>query len=442
MKNILEKVIKMSTRLFDINSEYRDLLNVIRCKPGIEKTVLAKELDIAFKTLNKQMDDLQEVGILSSDSILKVNENTFYMCGLSVGGSHCKVVIVDAEYRVLSLEKFEEICKRYNVFQQKFFSDEENKTKYGYKYFETPDDRVTLQLHINEIINDIIKLRDISEREKSMPPIISIGIALTGSIDTKKQIIVRSHSIDYLRNVSREMLLDLEVLKKIRQHGIELIIDHNAKAMAVCEKFSLYHSDNDNFEYHNKKNIACLYLGSGIGCGIILNNRLIRGCRNFSGELGHIQVPRYPDFIGKSIEEKCTCGASNCLEHLIIHDVFEMDRKSFRKATSKDIRDKIESFENESHEKYISKMKILGYYVGWAIDAVTKLLNVGLIIFSGKMTGFTAKAWSYIEPTVGDLDYAILDCQRVLSKYGALAPSIGAAILSTYPADELIEWKI
>ena len=58
------------------------------------------------------------------------------------------------------------------------------------------------------------------------------------------------------------------------------------------------------------------------------------------------------------------------------------------------------------------------------------------------MTGFTAKAWSYIEPTVGDLDYAILDCQRVLSKYGALAPSIGAAILSTYPADELIEWKI
>ena len=167
MKNILGKVIKMSTRLYDINSEYRDLLNVIRCKPGIEKTVLAKELDIAFKTLNKQMDDLQEVGILSSDPILKVNENTFYMCGISVGGSHCKVVIVDAEYRVLSLEKFEEICKRYNVFQQKFFSDKENKTKYGYKYFETPDDRVTLQLHINEIINDIIKLRDIPEREKT-----------------------------------------------------------------------------------------------------------------------------------------------------------------------------------------------------------------------------------------------------------------------------------
>ena len=86
-------------------------------------------------------------------------------------------------------------------------------------------------------------------------------------------------------------------------------------------------------------------------------------------------------------------------------------------------------------------MQILGYYVGWAIDAITKLLNVGLIIFSGKMTCFITKAWSYLEPTVGEMNYAFLDCQLILSKYAALAPSIGAAILSTYPADELIEWK-
>ena len=58
------------------------------------------------------------------------------------------------------------------------------------------------------------------------------------------------------------------------------------------------------------------------------------------------------------------------------------------------------------------------------------------------MTCFMTKAWSYIEPTVGELNYAFLDCQMILSKYRALAPSIGAAILSTYSADELIEWKV
>ena len=119
-----------------------------------------------------------------------------------------------------------------------------------------------------------------------------------------------------------------------------------------------------------------------------------------------------------------------------------MNRKDFKKATSEQILQKIERIEKEDKKEYIRKMQILGYYIGWAIDSVTKLLNVGLIIFSGKMTCFITKAWSYLEPTVGDMNYAFLDCQMILSKYAALAPSIGAAILSTYPADEVIEWKI
>ena len=443
MNNVFWKEgLKMNAEIFNLNSKYRDILNIIRCKPGIEKTVLAKKLDLAYKTLVKQLEELEEAGFIYSEPQLKVNENRFYMCVISIGGSHCKVVIVDSEYRILSKETFENICKKYNVFQQDFFSKKTNKTEYGYKYFETPDNRTELQLYINYIVNDIIKLYDLSQREnEDIPSILSIGIALTGSIDTKKQIIVRSHNIDYMKNISRDMLLELDTLQNLKQRGIEFVIDHNAKAMAVCEKFSLYNEDNDNHEYRNKKNIACLYLGSGIGCGIILNNRLIRGCRNFSGELGHIQVPRYPG-LEDDIEETCTCGGKNCLEHFIIHDVFEMNRNDFKKATSEQILQEIEYIEKTDKAEYVKKMQILGYYVGWAIDAITKLLNVGLIIFSGKMTCFITKAWSYLEPTVGEMNYAFLDCQLILSKYAALAPSIGAAILSTYPADELIEWKI
>jgi len=433
---------KMDRNLYEINDEYRDILNIIRCKPGIEKTILAKKLDIAYKTLVKQLEELETLGFIIHQPELQVNGDRFWMCGISVGGSHCKVTIVDAEYKVLKKDKFEKICKEFDIFQQDFFSDKRNKTEEGYMYFETPDDRIKLQLYINYIVEDVIKLFDVSLANMNIPPIISMGIAFTGSIDTKKQIVVRSHNIDYMKNISRDMFLGFESINKLKQRGIEFVIDHNAKTMAVCEKFSLYHSDNENYEYQNKKNIACIYLGSGVGCGIILNNRLIRGCRNFSGELGHIQIPRYPGLADKEINEVCTCGAKNCFENFLIHDVFEMDRKSFRKATSEEILEKIESFEKEGQEYYEEKMKILGYYIGWAVDSITKLLNVDLIIFSGKMTCFMTKAWSYIEPTVGELNYAFLDCQMILSKYRALAPSIGAAILSTYSADELIEWKL
>ena len=437
------KDLKMDNKeILMINREYRNILNAIRCKPGIEKTVLAKQLNLAYKTLAKQLDDLEEINFIDTEPELQINKNKFLLCGLSIGGSQCKVIFIDAEYHILSAEIFDKICEDYGIFKQDFFASKKNSTAYGYKYFETPSNRTQLKVYINYIIKDIEKLYDISLSNKKIPPILSIGIALTGSVDIYKQVIVRSHNIEYMKNISREMLLEPDTIQDLKNRDIELVIDHNAKAMAVCEKFSLYHIDNENHEYAHKKNIACFYLGSGIGCGIILDNRLVRGCRNFSGELGHIQVPRYPGLQNININESCTCGAQNCLEHLIIHDVFEMNRNDFKRATSEEILKKIESFEQEGEEKYTQKMQILGYYIGWAIDSITKLLNVGLIIFSGKMTCFMTKAWSYLEPTVGDLDYAILDCQTVLSKYGMLAPSIGAAILSTYAPNEPVEWII
>ena len=136
----------MDRNLYEINDKYRDILDIIRCKPGIEKTILAKKLDIAYKTLIKQLEELETLGFIISQPELQVNGDRFWMCGISVGGSHCKVTIVDAEYKVLKKDKFEKICKEFDIFQQDFFSDKRNKTEEGYKYFETPDDRIKLQL--------------------------------------------------------------------------------------------------------------------------------------------------------------------------------------------------------------------------------------------------------------------------------------------------------
>ena len=432
----------MNERIFDINGENRNVLNIIRCKPGIEKTVLAKEVNIAFKTLVKQLEILEDKKMIFMEPNLHINKKAFYIFGISVGGSHCKISISNANYEAISKEEFNYICEKYDVFQQDFFVKVANKTKYGYKYFETPEEEADLEIKLRKIIRDVIKLYDISLNVESLPSIISIGVAFTGSIDAEKQVIIRSHNLDYMRNISREMLLDPDLINALKTRKIEFIIDHNAKAMAVCEKFSLYDPKNINHDYYYKKNVACFYLGSGIGCGLILNNRLIRGCRNFSGELGHIQVPRYPECYNDNINEKCTCGATGCLEHLIIHDVFKMNRKDFRKITSEQIKKEFLFLKETDIEEFNKRMKILGYYIGWAVDAITKLLNVGLVIFSGKMTCFIEEAWSYLKPQNAEMNYARIDCPMILSNYAALAPSVGAAILSTYPAQELIEWII
>lgn len=432
----------MDESVLEINNSYKNILNIIRCKPGIEKTVLAKELDTTFKTLVKQLDKLEKWKFITTEPMLQINKNRFYICGISIGGSHCKLSISNANYEAISKEEFDILCEKYGIFQQDFFAKTMNITPYGYKYFDTPEERSALEKYLREIVMDIVKLYDLSLNDQAIPTPISVGIACTGSIDSERQVIIRSHNLDYMKNVSREMLLEPDALNALKSRGIEFIIDHNAKAMAVCEKFSLYNKSNINHNYCSKKNIACLYLGSGIGCGVILNNRLIRGCRNFSGELGHIQVPRHPDFRNNPLEESCTCGASECLEHLIIHDVFHMTRNEFRKITSEKIRKSLLELKTTDPDEFDKRMRVLGYYIGWAVDMITKLLNVGLIIFSGKMTCFIEEAWSYIKPINSELNYALTDCPMILSSYAALAPSVGAAILSTYPAHELIEWII
>jgi glucokinase len=54
------------------------------------------------------------------------------------------------------------------------------------------------------------------------------------------------------------------------------------------------------------KSLCMLTLGTGVGCGIILNGRIWHGMNGMAGESGHVSVdPEGP---------LCACGTRGCLE--------------------------------------------------------------------------------------------------------------------------------
>jgi glucokinase len=54
------------------------------------------------------------------------------------------------------------------------------------------------------------------------------------------------------------------------------------------------------------KDLICVFVGTGVGSGILIGGRLLRGWHNLAGEVGHMKLsPEGP---------KCTCGGSGCLE--------------------------------------------------------------------------------------------------------------------------------
>jgi len=58
--------------------------------------------------------------------------------------------------------------------------------------------------------------------------------------------------------------------------------------------------------YWNSGDIVALYIGTGIGAGIISGGKLLKGFSNGAGEIGHIPFRKAP-FL-------CGCGKDNCIE--------------------------------------------------------------------------------------------------------------------------------
>ncbi|MFC7614065.1 ROK family protein [Actinokineospora soli] len=82
--------------------------------------------------------------------------------------------------------------------------------------------------------------------------------------------------------------------------GLPVLLDNDATAAALGEHWS--------GGVDNAATVAALYMGTGIGAGLLLNGITYRGASGNAGEVGHICLD--PD------GPACWCGARGCLEVL------------------------------------------------------------------------------------------------------------------------------
>ena len=79
--------------------------------------------------------------------------------------------------------------------------------------------------------------------------------------------------------------------------GLRVIMDNDATAAALGERWRGIGDGAESFVY--------LYLGDGIGGGLVLDGQAYRGLRGNTGEISHVQVE--PD------GPPCDCGSNGCL---------------------------------------------------------------------------------------------------------------------------------
>lgn len=247
------------------------LINIIRCYPQISKAALAEYLKVSWPTVSTNIEVLRKSNILSASSPLLINPDFAHMIGISVGSAQTKLTIIDMNFSPISSEKFGRVLSDLDIFcDAREYMDENRKEITNYIFFQTPDNLFELQTKLDDIIADIIKL--VEKQDQFHMNIISIGIAFTGAIDNVTKKIVKSHNLEFLSDKPLNTIIYPNRLDFFGQKGINIYIDNNSNTSVVAEKYNMYNPESTNYKYRDKKNMLILYLGAGVGAGMIFNN--------------------------------------------------------------------------------------------------------------------------------------------------------------------------
>ena len=201
--------------------------------------------------------------------------------------------------------------------------------------------------------------------------IIAIGISMPGLIDSKAGI---NHT--YLNFEGKSLQAHLE-----SRFPQAVFLENDARAMTLAEfKFGAA---------KNAQNVLGIFVGWGIGLGIVIDGKLYQGTSGFAGEFAHS-----PLF--ESQEINCNCGKKGCLEAIasgtsivrMAEEALLLDKDSILARMAKAYQGAVDPnlvvhAAKEGDQRAITILSDVGLNLGRGISMLIQLLNPELIVLGG-----------------------------------------------------------
>lgn len=180
--------------------------------------------------------------------------------GLDIGGTNCRIGMVDREYNLYHPL----ICNTADLHKNGNFIKE-------------------LEIYTTSYI----------DMYKDKFDVLAISIGFPSTIDKERRVILSTPNIEGLSQIPI-----VAIYEKAFQKPVFINRDVN---MQLLHDLNYFHIPKD-------KITLGFYMGTGLGNAIYINNEILLGKNGVAGELGHIPV------IGK--RRKCSCGNEACIEAL------------------------------------------------------------------------------------------------------------------------------
>ncbi|WP_026662214.1 ROK family protein [Butyrivibrio proteoclasticus] len=269
-----------------------------------------------------------------------------FRIGIDIGGTNIAAGIVDESYKIVK----KKTIKTRNV--------------------STPSEMIQA---IAGLVKDLMK----SAMVKA-DMVTAIGVGVPGTLDPE------SGKVLYANNLGFEDVPFLTELKKALGEELadKVYFDNDANAAAIGEYIT---GD------YNAKNFVMMTIGTGIGGGVIINGRVLRGCNYAAAEFGHMTI----NFDGVD----CNCGRKGCFEDYasaegLMNLAWEASRSSSGKKSLLGKVSKREELDGEIFFEAVRKgdkvaKKVLDEYLFYLSEGIINIINIfqpDVLTLSGGIT--------------------------------------------------------
>ncbi len=194
--------------------------------------------------------------------------------------------------------------------------------------------------------------------------IVAVGVGAPGVIYMDKGIVVKSPNFPDWNNLPLKDELESEL-------GVPVFIENDANAAALGEQWQ--------GAGRGIGSMILITLGTGVGGGIVLNNKIWHGADGMAGEIGHMTLVQDG--------RPCSCGNTGCLE------MYASARgivQSYREAAGEGARparemssEQVYQAAREGDPLAVSVMKDMGRFLGVGIANLINIFNPEMIVIGG-----------------------------------------------------------
>jgi glucokinase-like ROK family protein len=370
-----------------------DLLR--KSSTGISRAAIAETLDLSRSTISAIIDDLLERGLVLEQGagasrggrrplVLKIHPDIGRVVGVDIGASHLRALVADLDGVVLAA------------------MEEPLRIDYG------PEEC------LRRVYSLVQRLLD--QAACGLQHVTAISVGVPGPVVARLGI------------VSAPPIMPgwdaFPIRQRLEQHWRKPITLENDADLAAVGEWTFGIG-------RGAANLAYIKIGTGIGCGLLLDGKLYRGVLGTAGEIGHVTI--------SDDGPPCTCGNYGCLEAmaggraiaqraLLAVKAGQPTRLARLAAVGELTTRDVALAAREGDAVCQQLLADAGRHIGSALASLVNLLNPGLVIVGG---GVAQAGPSLLDPLKQAMDEHTMRSSRqavrvVVAELGPRAVAQGA----------------